>query len=299
MVNNSNDTKDSGLLAWSLLLFLSLVWGSSFILIKKALIAFDPLQVGTGRIVFAFLAFLPFLPRMLQQVKKKDLLPLLIVGICGSGLPALFYAKAQTDISSSIAGLLNALTPIFTLLLAVSVFGGKTKSKQLIGIILGFLGTLFIFLSKDESSSHFPYLMGMLIVLATLCYGISANTIGAKLRGVKPLVISTISFSMIGLFACAYLFSTDFIYQVSNHNDGMTSLLALLVLSLIGTFLANILFFKLIQITDPVFSSSVSFITPIVAMMWGFLDGESFHLYFFVALILIFSGVFLVKYADK
>jgi len=298
-VETSLNKKDSGLLAWSLLLFLSVVWGSSFILIKKALIAYSPAQVGAGRIVFAFLAFLPFLPSMIKQVRKQDLWPLAIVGLCGSGMPALLYAKAQTDIASSVAGLLNALTPIFTLLLAVTIFKGKTRYKQFIGIILGFVGTLFIFLSKDETSGDFPYDLGMLIVLATLCYGISANTIGARLREVKPLVISTISFSMIGGFACVYLLQSDFIVQTTTHTSGTTSLLALMTLSLVGTFLANILFFKLIQITDPVFSSSVSFITPIVAMIWGFVDGESFHLYFFIALVLIFSGVFLVKYSDK
>jgi len=298
-VDTQHNKKNSALLAWTLLLFLSVVWGSSFILIKKSLLAYSSTQVGAGRIVFAFLAFLPFLPSILKQVKKKDLMPLLVVALCGSAFPAFLYAKAQTDIASSVAGLLNAMTPIFTLLLAATIFGGKTRSKQYIGIILGFLGTLIIFLSKDETTGDFPYTLGMLIVLATLCYGISANTIGSKLRHVKPLVISTISFSMIGLFAVLYLFRSDFIQVTHSHPEGLQSLLALLTLSLIGTFLANILFFKLIQITDPIFSSSVSFITPIVAMLWGFMDGESFSLYFFIALVLIFSGVFLVKYSDK
>ena len=288
--------KDSSLLAWGLLLFLSLVWGSSFILIKKSLVSYSADQVAAGRIVFAFLAFLPLLIKKYKDVDRQSLLPLIIVGICGSGLPATLYAIAQTQISSSVAGLLNALTPIFAFILAVTLFGKKFKWQQLLGITLGFLGTLFIFFSRSDGNEQFPVFFGLLIVLATFCYGVSANTVASKLKGLHPLVISTLSFSVIGPWALIYLCTTDFI-SITLAGEANLSLMALLTLSLVGTFGANILFFKLIQITDAVFSSSVSFITPIVALGWGFVDGEHISLYFFMALILILSGVFMVKFS--
>jgi len=167
------------------------------------------------------------------------------------------------------------------------------------GIGLGFLGTLMIFFTRGEHSGGtegFPISYGLMIVLATLFYGISANVVASKLNGVNPLVISTISFSLIGPWALMYLLSTDFISQTMSTESGGFSFVALLILSLVGTFGANILFFKLIKITDAVFSSSVSFITPIVAMGWGFMDGEFISFYFLLALLLILLGVFLVKY---
>lgn len=298
-MSKTESQKKQDALAWALLLFLSLVWGSSFILIKKALIAFTPIQVGAGRVAIAFLAFLPLLLYQFRQLDWSKFFPLLVVGLCGSGIPAFLYAAAQTEISSGVAGILNALTPIFAFLLALMFFGQTFSWKQLAGITLGLLGTSIIFLSKTEGNASFPFLYGLMIVVATFCYGISANTVSNYLKGVHPLIISTVSFSMIGPWLLIYLLQTDFISVVTTHEYGMQSFGALMVLSLVGTFGANILFFKLIQITDAVFSSSVSFLTPVVALMWGFLDGEYFSVHFFLALILIFAGVFLVKFKGK
>lgn len=275
------------------------MWGSSFILIKKALIAFSPLQVGAGRVVIAFLAFMPLLMYHFKQIPWSKVKPLLVVGFMGSALPAILYAIAQTHIASGVAGLLNALTPIFTFLLAIMFFGRSFSWKHLLGISLGFLGTLLIFFTKQGATGSFPLNYGLLIVLATFCYGISGNTVGRYLQNVSPIIISTVSFSIVGPWMFIYLLNSNFLAVISTHPDSVVSLAALLVLSLVGTFGANMIFFKLIQITDPVFSSSVSFLTPIVALAWGFLDGEYFSIYFFIALLLILTGVFLIKFVDK
>jgi len=218
-----------------------------------------------------------------------------IVGLCGSGLPAYLYAKAQTEVPSAIAGLLNGLTPIFTFILAVLLFGRKLQARHLLGILLGFLGTSLIFLSKHDGDSSFPILFGLMIMLATFFYAVSANTVSTYLKEVNPIVISTMSFILIGPWMFIYLASSDFFSVISQHEDGFLSLTALTILSLVGTFGANILFFKLIQMTDSVFASSVSFLTPVVALLWGLWDGETFHYTFFFALILIFYSVFLIK----
>ncbi len=295
MSANSKNTYSTDLLSWLLLFVLSLIWGSSFILIKKSLLAFSPGQVGAGRVAIAFIAYVPLFIYFFRQIDWRKLGPMFIVGLCGSGLPAYLYAKAQTEVPSAIAGLLNGLTPIFTFILAVLLFGRKLESRHLFGILLGFIGTSLIFLSKHDGQSSFPILFGMMIMLATFFYAISANTVSTYLREVNPIVISTMSFILIGPWMIIYLANTDFFSIISKHEDGLLSLSALTILSLVGTFSANILFFKLIQMTDSVFASSVSFLTPVVALLWGLWDGETFSYTFFFALMLIFYSVFLIK----
>jgi len=221
------------------------------------------------------------------------------VGLCGSGFPAFLYAIGQTNVSSSVAGVLNSMTPIFTFLIAIIIFSQKFSGKQLAGITLGFLGVLSIFLIGRESDTIFDYRYGLLIIAATVLYATSANTVKHYLSGVPPLIISTVSFVLIGPPVLLYLLSTDFIAQITTHPNGWSSLIALLILSLVGTFLANILFFKLIQITDAIFSTTVSFLIPFVALFWGYIDGESIGIIHFVALVAILGGIFLVKVKTK
>jgi len=273
-----------------------LVWGSSFILIKKALVAFTPLQVGSGRVVISFVAFLPLFFYKYKSIDWSKFKPLFVIGLCGSGIPAILYAIGQTHIPSSIAGVLNSLTPIFTFLLAILFFRQKFSPKQMIGIALGFVGVMIIFFAGNTTDVNFEYAFVGIIIIATISYAISANTVNRYLKGIPPLIISIVSFVIIGPPLLIYLLSTDFISQVTIHPHGLRSLLALMTLSLIGTFMANILFFKLIQITDAIFSTSVAFLIPIVALAWGFIDGETIGFYHFVSLILILIGVFLIKY---
>lgn len=236
------------------------------------------MQVGAARIVLAFIAFLPIFIYRFKDIDWSKFKWFLVVGLCGSGLPSFLFAEAQTHINSAIAGVLNSLTPIFTFILAILLFKHAFSKKQLGGIILGFSGIILIFLSKEDASGNFPLLYGSMIILATLLYGISANTVGRFLKETDPIIISTISFIVIGPFVSIYLLNTNFIDQLQAHEHGTTSFIALLILSIIGTFWANILFFKLVQITDAVFSTTVSFLIPFVALFWGFIDGETFGL---------------------
>lgn len=241
------------------------------------------------------MAFIPLLIVHWKKIPTDKWLPLLIVGFCGSGIPAILYAIGQTHIPSAIAGVLNSMTPIFTLLLGLLIFKQKFKNNQIKGIVLGFCGIIVLFFIKDEGKEAFSYFYAFLIIIATIFYGISANTVKTYLTNIKPLVISVVSFSIIGPMALIYLFGTDFITIISDHPQGVQSFMALAVLSLIGTFAANILFFKLIQITDAIFSTSVSFLIPFVALFWGFLDGEMLGVFHFLALVLILGGIYLVR----
>lgn len=286
---------NESVLAWILLLSLSLIWGSSFILIKKSLVSFSSLEVGAARISISFLAFLPLFIRYFREVPWKKILPFAVVGLCGSGFPAFLYAFGQREIPSSAAGVFNSLTPIFTFILSVLFFKGKLYGKQLAGVVLGFTGASLLFLIKKEGEIAFPFFYAMLMVLATISYAISANTVNKFLVDVRPVIISIVSFVLIGPFMLVYLLSSDFVVHLTQEPAGWTSFAALVTLSLVGTFLANILFFRLIQLTDAVFSSSVSFLIPIVALFWGIIDGEMITAYHIAALGLILSGIFLIK----
>ena len=247
----------------------------------------------------SFLAFTPLFIYHYRKVDWKKLKPFLVVGLCGSGAPAFLYAMGQTKIPSGIAGVLNSMTPICTLIIAIVIFRKPIIRNQILGILMGFLGILVVFFIKEDTTVSFPFLYGGLLLLATVFYGISANTVGHYLSDVKPLIISTVSFVLFGPWVLIYLLSTDFVTRIQSHDHGLSSLAALAVLSLIGTFLANILYFKLIQITDAVFSTTVSFVIPFVALGWAFLDGEYLSVFHLLALILILLGIFMVKYSKK
>jgi len=287
---------NNSLLAWLALGILSLIWGSSFILIKKSLIAFSAIEVGALRISIATLAYIPFIIVMFKEVPWQKSKYLLLVGLAGSGIPSFLYAIAQTQVDSSVAGLLNSLTPIFTLIIGIIIFKKALIKTQLGGIILGFTGAAtLIWLNNTETASGSHILYAGLIVLATICYGTSVNVVKYKLEGLRPLLISSMSFLFTGPFAMMYLFTTDFMTDISSHPEGMQSLIAVTTLSLLSTFLSTILFYKLVQKTNPVFASSVSFLIPIVALGWGMIDGELVGLAHIISLICILSGVYLLR----
>jgi len=288
---------NAGLSSWLLLFFLSLIWGSSFILIKKSLLAFSPLEVGALRICIASIAFLPFLLRQLKDVPWNNLRYFIIVGFAGSGIPAFLYAIAQTEVDSSVAGVLNSLTPIFTLLIGLIIFKATFKWLQLWGILLGFLGACLLIILRNgwQLSAEVNY--ALLIVVATLCYGISVNVVNYKLSAYKPLLISSISFILTGPLSFIYLLTTDILTDVTQHPDGYVSLISIAVLSLVGTFYSTIIFYKLVQNTNPVFASSVSFVIPIIALLWGYVDGEILSIYHVISMACILVGVLFIRKA--
>ncbi len=283
-------------LAWGILILLSLIWGSSFILIKKSLLAFTGVEVGLTRVAISFLAFLPYIILQLKKVDWSRWKLYLLVGLTGNGLPAILYAVAETQIDSAIAGVLNSLTPIFTLILAWLIWKQKSNLWQVLGIILGFLGTSWLLILGVDGISfdNIPY--GMLIVLATFCYGVSANVVQHKLSGLSPTMIGALSFLFIGPVALSYLlFNTDFIIHLTEHEYGRFSFGMVSILAIIGTVISSIIFYRLVQLTNAVFASMVSFLIPIVALLWGILDQEELVWLHVFGIIAILMGIYLVK----
>lgn len=278
-----------------ILFILSIVWGSSFILIKKALIAFEPQQVASLRITISALAFTPVVLYYRKQILWSKWKTLLAVGLTGSAVPAFLFSTGQTELSSTITGILNSLSPLFTLLFGIIIFGAAVIQRKIIGVLLGLSGAILMVVFAEEGGASSNLAYGLLIVLAAACYGLSANIVSFRLKGMKSLHLSATSFFLVGLPAIFYLFSTDFVQVLQTDDYALKSLAAVTFLSLIGTVAASVIFYYLIQKTSALFGSTVAYLMPIVSVFWGLLDGEFINLFHFFGMGLILFGVYLSR----
>lgn len=251
--------------AWLLLGLLALIWGSSFLLIKKGLLAFGPMEVGALRISSAGLVLAPFIARRLNKITRKHWLKLASVGLVGSLIPAFMFAIAQTQLASGVTGVLNALTPIATLVIGALFFHQKARLAQVIGVAIGLFGTLLLVTASANGSWDFN-LYALLVLAATVCYGLNLNLIKHKISDLSPLTITGISLLMAAVPATIYLFAgTEFITQVQQPG-AMLSLLSVLALGIAGTAGALVIFNHVVQLTNTVFTSSVTYLIPIVLL---------------------------------
>lgn len=281
---------------WLTLIALSLVWGTSFILIKKSLIAFSAIQVACLRMSFSALAFMPLVFWHWSRIDWSRLKYLIIVGLTGTALPAIFFSTAQTQISSSLTGILNSLTPLFTLILGALFFNAKAGWAKVLGVIMGLIGASILILMSSTSSVEGNIWYALLVVAASLCYGTSSNVVGTYLKDMNALIISAASFGLVGIPGLIYLvFGTDFFYRMGHVDYAWTALGYVSLLALVGTVAASVLFFRLIQWTSPLFGSTVAYLIPIIALLWGVIDGESVYFFHFVGMALILAGVYLSR----
>ncbi len=285
---------------WLILFSLMLTWGSSFILMKKALLSFSGTEVGLLRIVITFLFLLPFSFRYIQKINRKYFWPLLISGIIGSVIPALLFAIAETRIESGLAGTLNSLTPLFTLLIGLLFFGFKTRWVNVAGVVVGLAGAAGLMVSSSGGHLGGDFWYAFLVVVASVCYAINVNLVKRYFAGLDSMQITVMTFFYIGIPTLLYvLFFTRVPVLLINNPDSWAGMGYLAILSVVGTGLALIAFNKLIKLSSPVFASSVTYVIPIVAIMWGVLDGERFTLVYFFWMALILGGVFLVNAMPK
>ncbi|MBS0001250.1 MAG: EamA family transporter [Cyclobacteriaceae bacterium] len=282
--------KNPALASWSLLILLSIVWGSSFILIKKGLIAFTPAEVAGIRILSASLFLFPVAFKNLRYIKKRQWYYLFISGFFGSLIPAFLFPLAQTRIDSGITGILNALTPLFTILLGAFFFQVRFNLRIITGILTGFLGSVALVLANGSDQTMNINFFAMFIILATIFYGLNVNILKYYLSDIKPIHIASISMFLVGPFAFLYLILfSDVRSHLMNNESGFLSLIYIIILGVMGTAIAMALFNKLIKNTNTVFASSVTYLIPIVAVIWGIVDGETlfFQHYFGMAAIII------------
>lgn len=287
---------NSKALNWVILIALALTWGSSFILMKRGLDVFSSDEVAALRI---FIAFLFLSPLIFWHVKKsllKHWKGFVGMGVLGNFIPAFLFTKAETGISSSLTGMLNSLTPLFTLLLGVLLFKTKTKLINVIGILIGFLGAIGLLMVGKSEDMDNNMLFGFYVFLATICYALSVNIIKKELNDVNSITATVWAMMFIGPAAGIYLFAfTDFSTKIVSNPMAYGSLGYVTILAVFGTALSVIIFNMLIRNTNALFASSVTYLIPVVAMCWGIMDGENVQVLHFLWIGLILLGVYLVN----
>lgn len=283
---------DAKQLKWLYLFVLSLIWGSSFILIKRGLVGLTAIQVGSFRIIFAALFLLIVGFNSLKKISRRQWKFVAITSLFGTFGPAFLFAIAETEVDSSIVAILNSLTPLNTLVLGILAFGIQFQKRQVLGVFIGLVGCLLLVLSGASAHPRQNYYYVGLVVIATLCYAINVNLIKKYLSDLNSLSITTGNFTVLLLPALIILSFTD-IPQRINIDLTQHSIFFVMILGVLGTGIANVLFFKLIQMSSPVFATSVTYLIPIVAFFWGLLDNEMLTPIQFFGAFIILIGVYL------
>jgi len=277
------------------LLFLAFIWGSSFILMKKGLIVYSYTEVAALRMSISFICLLPFAIKSIKKVEKKYWKYLLIVGLFGNGIPAFLFTKAQTGLSSSLTGMLNSLVPLFALILGVIVFKASFSRAKITGVLIGLIGAIGLIAANGIDTENSNLFFTFYVIAATICYAISVNVIKSYLEDINSLVITAMAFLCIGPPILGYLFTTDFIFNTTQHPYAPTALLYISILSIFGTVISVIVFNMLIKKTSSIFATSVTYLIPIVAIFWGIIDGEVINTIQIISIIVILLGVYFIN----
>ncbi|MEO5790298.1 MAG: DMT family transporter [Gelidibacter sp.] len=280
---------------WFLFSILALTWGSSFILVKKSLLAFSPYEIGAIRVAVSglILGIIGF--PAIFKMPRKTLFWVVVAGFFGNFLPMFLFPIAQQEVSSSLAGILDALFPIFVLAFGFLLFGIKSTVTQVFGGVVGFLGAASLIYFSEANSEDSQFWYAMLVVLAGASYAVNALVIKERIPDLTSIKLTAAVFSFWSIPSFIILFFTGFFQNFELTPERTEAMGYLGILSVFGTAVAMFLYYKLIQNTSPVFASSVSYLLPIVAVMWGILDGEEFTLWYIVGGVLILIGIYMIR----
>jgi len=292
-------------LAWGLLVVLSLIWGTSFILMKKGLVVFSAMELGAARVTVAAALLLPFALREIGRVERSRLKWLALSGTVGTFLPAFLFAYAETRLASGLAGVLNALTAVFVLLVGALLFGQRLTGLRVLGIALGLAGTVVLMLlggsggdAATPAGGAGNAWYGLYIVAATVGYGLSVNVIKHRLHALTPVAVTSLLLLIIGGPALAYLLlGTSFLHKLATVPGAWAAFGYIALLATLSTAVATVLFNMLIQRSTTLFASSSTYLIPIVALGWGALDGEAFNGWHALGMVIILAGVAVIHRA--
>jgi drug/metabolite transporter (DMT)-like permease len=279
-------------LKWVFLVLLSLIWGSSFVLIKRGLISLTPIQLGSFRIIFAavFLLLIGF--KSLKEIPLEKWKYIAVTAFFGTFMPAYLFAIAETKIDSGVTAILNSLTPLNTMILGSVLFGISFRKNQITGVLVGFFGSVLLIFSGADNQHNQNYLYIILILTASVCYATNVNLIKRYLPDMGSLSITTGNFTVL-LFPAILILSFSGFSGMVYSPVMRESLLYIMLLGVVGTGIANIIFFRLIQISSPVFATSVTYLIPIVACFWGLRDHEILTNFQLLGAFIILIGVYL------
>lgn len=285
---------ENKLIQWLILLLLSFIWGSSFILIKKGLNAFHNLHVAGYRILFSYLLTLPIAIKNIRFIYNGYLKSLLLVGIVGTAMPVFLFATAQQDVDSSLAGMLNSLTPFCTLIIGLIFYKSQVKFSQVMGVTLGLSGAFMLIVKSNFAVISQINMNAVLIIAATLCYGVNVNEVKKFLHELNGIQITSLSLFFIGPIALIYILLSDYSY-IDDTKLAIESLVYIFLLAAFASVLAITIFNYFIKYTTALFAASVTYIIPIFAIFWGVLDGEKITIWQLIWISVILMGVYLVN----
>ena len=277
---------------WIVLAVLSLIWGTSYILMKKGLESFSVFQVGSLRILITFLCLLPIAIKCLPKLNRENILSVLIIGFLGNAIPAFLFPMAQTKISSSLAGMLNSLSPVFTLIIGITIYKRQAIKTQIAGVFLGLAGAAGLLYAGSFTFNFY----GLFVVLATIMYGFSSNEV-SKVKGLNGLQITSLAFFIISPVAICYLLVSD-LSSATETENWVRNLCFIAILAILGSATALALFYLLIRDTSPIFASTVTYFIPVVATLWGVADNEHFTISMLISIVFIFAGVYIINRPD-
>ena len=280
---------------WVLLVLLSVIWGSSFILIKKSLEHFNPYEVGALRVLIAGIILLPLAILNIRKFPKKNLKWLILAAVTGNFIPMFLFPIAETEVSSSIAGIINSMMPIFVIIVGALLWKFQTTKRQVIGVIISFTGACILAFSGGEGG-EFKLIPILLLLLATLFYAISTTTVKSKLSDVPAKILSAFVFSFVLILPSVIALVFAGFFNNLQVNSGLWEGLGFVsLLSIFGTGLAMMLNYKLLSVSTPLFASTVTLLMPVVAIIWGLLDGEKLTLMQGFGGVIILAGLIFLR----
>ncbi|WP_339849934.1 DMT family transporter [uncultured Dokdonia sp.] len=281
-------------LKWIYLVVLSIIWGSSFILIKKGLVGLEPLQLGALRILFSAFVLLLFGWKSLKSINKLAWKWIGVSALLGTGIPVFLFAFAETEIDSAVVGILNSSVPLLAFVFGILLFGAKFIKQQFIGVLLGLIGAGALIYIGAQINEEQNYWYASLVIIASSLYALNVNIIKRHLQDVSALAIAAGNFVFLIIPALIILFYSDFFeLPLSTDTTIQQSIGYIVLLSIFGTAIAKVMFNKLVQISNPVFASSVTYLMPIISVTWGLLDGEAFTSLQVIATLIILTGVYI------
>jgi drug/metabolite transporter (DMT)-like permease len=280
---------------WFYLISLSLIWGSSFILIKKALVGLEADQLGSLRIIFSSIIIILIAWKRLSKITKLEWKWITISAFLGSFFPAFLFAFAEKEIDSAVASIINSIVPLNTVIIGMVLFNIRSTKRQIIGVLIGLAGTYMLIMSGIKLNPDQNYLYSGFVILCSFLYALNVNIIKKYLQHLSALTITVGHFAVIIIPAVIVFYFSDFDVNSLKNQDTIDSVIYVLILAVFGTALAKILFNKLIKISSPVFASSVTYSMLIVSIFWGLVDGEKFSIYQLIATIIIILGVLLTN----
>ncbi len=282
-------------LRWYFLVGLALVWGSSFILIKLALNGLTPVQVGSLRMIISGLFLVAIGFHKIKLIRKRHWKYIIFNAALGTFIPVFLFAFAVENIDSSIVAILNSLTPLNTLILGFMFFGFLFQKKQILGIFIGTLGTLYLIMQSATLNPDDNYWYALAVIIASIGYALNVNILKKYLADLDATSIAVGNFLIVLIPAFIVLINTGFFQQDIIGTPVLPALGYMSILAILGTGIAKIFFNRLVQISSPIFASSVTYLIPVVALIWGVFDSEQIHITQILAGLLILFGVYLVN----